>query len=177
MKRLATREIAYYSLMLSMICALAAIEGLLPPLPMNMRFGLSNVVTMYALFFVGKRPAFMLAAMKSVFVLMTRGPVACLLSFCGGIFSLCAIALLAAIKPGASYFILSVTGAAAHNLAQIAAASVLVSTNLMLVYLPIMTAAAIPAGSVTALLFRAVTPALKSVGAWEEKNGDSRTCV
>lgn len=177
MKRLAAREIASYALMLSMIFALAIIEGLLPPLPMHMRFGLSNVVTMYALFFVGKRPAFMLAAMKSVFVLLTRGPVACLLSFCGGIFSLLAIAILAAVKPGTSYFILSITGAVAHNLAQLAAASALVSTNLMAVFLPVMTAAAVPAGSVTALLLRAVIPALKSIGTREEKTRDSRTCL
>jgi heptaprenyl diphosphate synthase len=177
MKKLATRKIAFYALMLSMIFALAIIEGLLPPLPMHMRFGLSNVVTMYAMFFVGRRPAFMLAAMKSVFVLLTRGPVACLLSFCGGIFSLLAIALLAAVKPGASYFILSVTGAVAHNLAQLAAASVLASTNLMFVFLPVMAAAAIPAGCITALLLRAVIPAIKYIGAREEKNGASRTCV
>jgi heptaprenyl diphosphate synthase len=163
--------------MLSMIFVLAAIEGLLPPLPMHMRFGLSNVVTMYALFFVGRRSAFALAAMKSVFVLLTRGPVACMLSFCGGMFSLLAIALIAAVMPGASYFILSIAGAVTHNLAQLAAASALVSTNLMLFYLPVMTAAAIPAGSVTALLLRAVIPALKSIGAGGEKTGASRTCV
>jgi heptaprenyl diphosphate synthase len=132
---------------------------------------------MYALFFVGRRPAFMLAALKSAFVLLTRGPVASLLSLCGGIFSLLVIALLAAVKPGASYFILSIAGAVAHNLAQLAAASALVSTNLMLVYLPVMAAAAIPAGSLTALLLRAVMPVLKGIGAKGEKAGESRTCV
>jgi heptaprenyl diphosphate synthase len=177
LKKLAAREIALYALMLSMIFVLAAIEGLLPPLPMHMRFGLSNAVTMYALFFVGVRPAFMLAAMKSVFVLLTRGPVAGLLSLCGGMFSLTAIVLTAAAMPGASYFILSITGAAAHNLAQLAAASALVSANLTLVYLPVMAASAIPAGGVTALLLRAVIPALKNIGAKEEKNGTSRTYV
>jgi hypothetical protein len=46
----------------------------------------------------------------------------------------------------------------------------------MAVFLPVMTAAAIPAGSVTALLLRAVIPALKYIGAREGKAG-SRTCV
>jgi heptaprenyl diphosphate synthase len=177
MKKATTHEIASYALMLSMIFALAAIEGLLPPLPMHMRFGLSNVVTMYALFFISRRPAFMLAAMKSAFVFLTRSPVAGLLSLCGGVFSLLVIAALAAVRPGASYFILSVTGALAHNLAQLAAASALVSTNLMLAYLPVMIAAGIPAGSLTALLLRAVMPALKGIGAGIEKDGDSWTRV
>jgi hypothetical protein len=35
-------------------------------LPMHMRFGLWNVVTMHAMFFVG-RPAFMLTAMSQYF--------------------------------------------------------------------------------------------------------------
>jgi heptaprenyl diphosphate synthase len=165
MKKITTREIAAYALMLSMIFALSAIEGLLPPLPMHMRFGLSNVVTMYALFFAGKRPAFTLAVMKSAFVFLTRGPIAGLLSLCGGVFSLSLVAVLAAVRPGASYFILSVAGALAHNIAQLAAASLLVSANLLLVYLPVMIAAGIPAGSLTALLLRTVLPALEDVRA------------
>jgi heptaprenyl diphosphate synthase len=177
MKNLSTREIASYALMLSMIFVIAIIEGMLPSLPMHMRFGLSNVVTMYALFFLGRRPAFLLATMKSAFVLMTRGPIAALLSLCGGIFSLAAIALLAAAKPGASYFILSITGAVTHNLAQLAAASAFLSANIMIVYLPVMLIVGVPTGSITALLFRAVMPALRAIGAMTEKNGDSRTCV
>jgi thiamine biosynthesis lipoprotein len=67
------------SLMLSLIFVLSIFEGMLPPLPFHMRFGLSNVVTMYALFFIGRRAAFTLAALKSAVVLLTRGPVAGLL--------------------------------------------------------------------------------------------------
>jgi heptaprenyl diphosphate synthase len=178
MKKITTHEIAAYALMLSMIFALATVEGLLPPLPMHMRFGLSNVVTMYALFFVGRKPAFMLAIMKSAFVFLTRGPIASLLSLCGGVFSLLVIAVLAAVRPDTSYFMLSIAGALAHNLAQLAAASVLVSTNLMLVYLPVMTAAGIPAGSLTALLLRSVMPVLGKIGKIRgEKAEAPRTCA
>jgi heptaprenyl diphosphate synthase len=144
--------------MLSMIFALSMLEGLLPPLPFHMRFGLSNVVTMYALFFIGKRPAFVLAFLKSAFVTLTRGPFAGLLSFSGGIFSLLVIAVLASAWPGASYCALSVSGALAHNIAQLVAASWLVSANLTMVYLPVMAVAGIAAGSLTAVLLRAVMP-------------------
>jgi heptaprenyl diphosphate synthase len=163
MKKFSVRGIAAISLMLSLIFVLSLIEQSLPPLPMNMRFGLSNVVTMYALFFMGKRAAFLLAAQKSLFVLLMRGPVAGLLSFGGGVVSLLVIALLAFVWRGASYLILSVSGAVAHNAAQIAVASWLMSTNLMPVYLPVLTVLGVLAGSLTAVLLRVVMPLFSGV--------------
>jgi heptaprenyl diphosphate synthase len=151
--------------MLSMILLLTAFESMLPPLPLNMRFGLSNVVTMYALFFVGRGSAFTLSALKSLFVTFMRGPMAGLMSLSGGMCSLLVIALLAGAWSGASYFILSIAGALTHNFAQLAVASLLVSTNLMPVYLPIMAALGIPAGALTALLLRVVMPMFKNLPA------------
>jgi len=161
MKNFTVREITRMSLMLSAILALGAVEQMFVPLPLNMRFGLSNAVTMYALFFIGRKPAFTLAALKSLFALLMRGPVAGALSLGGGMFSLCVIALLAAVWRNASYFVLSVSGAAAHNVAQIAVASWLVSTNLMPVYLPILTVMGVAAGSLTAVLLRAAMPVFR----------------
>ncbi|MDR3255457.1 MAG: Gx transporter family protein [Synergistaceae bacterium] len=161
MKNLTVRDIATLAMMLSMILALSLIEQTLPPLPMNMRFGLSNVVTMYALFFTGKRDAFLLAALKSLFALLMRGPVAGILSLGGGVLSLLVIALLAAVWRSASFFILSVSGAIAHNAAQILIASWLVSTNLLPVYLPLLTGLGVLSGSLTAALLRVVMPVFK----------------
>jgi heptaprenyl diphosphate synthase len=157
-KSFTLREMTTLSLMLSLIFVLSIFEGMLPPLPFHMRFGLSNVVTMYALFFIGRRAAFTLAALKSLAVLLTRGPVAGLLSLSGGLISLCVIALLAAAWKDASYFLLSVAGAVTHNMAQLAAASWLASTNLLFFLLPLMVAAGVLAGSLTAVLLRVVMP-------------------
>jgi heptaprenyl diphosphate synthase len=156
-KGFALREMTTLSLMLSLIFVLSIFEGMLPPLPFHMRFGLSNVVTMYALFFIGGRAAFTLAALKSAAVLLTRGPVAGLLSLSGGLLSLCAIALLAAAWKDASYCLLSVAGAVTHNAAQLAAASWLASVNLLWL-LPVMAVAGVLAGSLTAVLLRVVMP-------------------
>jgi heptaprenyl diphosphate synthase len=174
-KSFTLREITTLSLMLSLIFVLSIFEGMLPPLPFHMRFGLSNVVTMYALFFIGKRAAFTLAALKSLFVLLTRGPVAGLLSLSGGMLSLCAIALIAAVWKDASYFLLSVAGAVTHNMAQLAAASWLASTNLLLFLFPSMSVAGVLAGSLTAVLLRVVMPLLKGVPGWSSQNEVSRT--
>ena len=161
MKKFTLRETTTLGLMLSMIFVLSILEGMFPPLPFHMRFGLSNVVTMYALFFIGRRAAFTLAGLKSFSVLLMRGPIAGLLSLSGGVLSLLVIAIGAALWPNASYFFLSITGAGTHNVAQLALASWLTSTHLLLVFLPAMILAGILAGSLTAALLRVVMPLFK----------------
>jgi heptaprenyl diphosphate synthase len=157
-------EITTLSLMLSMIFVLNVVECMFVPLPLNMRFGLSNIVTMYALFFIGKRAAFTLSGLKSLLVFLTRGPVAGLLSFSGGMLSLLVIASIASVWENASYFIISVSGAVTHNLTQLAIASWLTSsTGLLLFLLPLMLVAAVLAGSMTAALLRVVMPVFKNV--------------
>jgi heptaprenyl diphosphate synthase len=86
-----------------------------------------------------------------------------LLSLSGGFASLAVITLIASVCPNVSYFVLSIAGALTHNMAQLSAASWLVSTNLLMVYLPVLAGAGIAAGSLTAVLLRVVTPLFKSV--------------
>ena len=162
MKKFTLRETTTLALMLSMIFVLSALEGMFPPLPYHMRFGLSNVVTMYALFFIGARAAFTLAGLKSLSVLLMRGFIAGLLSLSGGVLSLLVIALLAAVWRNASYFLLSVAGAITHNMAQLAAASWLTSSSLLLSLFPVMILTGILAGSLTAALLRVVMPLFKT---------------
>lgn len=45
----------------------------IPVLAPGVKLGLANVMVMYALFFLGKRYALLLAALKAVFALITRG--------------------------------------------------------------------------------------------------------
>jgi heptaprenyl diphosphate synthase len=62
------------------------VENMIPPitgLPPGVKLGLSNIVVMYCLFNVNKTTAFSIASLKSVFVLITRGATAGLLSFAG----------------------------------------------------------------------------------------------
>jgi heptaprenyl diphosphate synthase len=162
MKKFTLHEITTLALMLSMIFVLSVIEGMFPPLPFHMRFGLSNVVTMYALFFIDRRAAFTLAGLKSLSVLLMRGPVAGLLSLSGGVFSLLVIALLAIALKNASYCLLSIAGAVTHNLAQLTVASWLMSTNLLSLLFPMMILAGMLTGSLTAVLLRVVMPLFKT---------------
>lgn len=160
--RHSTRRLAFLAMMLAIIMALSALEHMLPPLPglpPGVRMGLSNIVTMYALFFMGAKPAVSLAVLKSLFVLLLRGVTAGFLSACGGLLSILIILLLTRMfGDKISYLILSISGAIFHNIGQIAVASVLLGSGFVLYYLPVLIVSGVIMGSVTGVLLRVVMP-------------------
>lgn len=160
--RAGTRRLTMLAMLLAIMMALSAVEHMLPALPMlppNLRLGLANIVSMYTLFFLGKRPAFLLAFLKSAFVLLTRGVIAGALSLCGGFLSLLVIIVMDLIsKKRFSMLILSISGAIAHNLGQLNMASVLLGTNMVFGYFPVLIISGIVMGSITGTLLRVVMP-------------------
>lgn len=157
-----TRKIAYMGLMLAVVMVLSFIEHMLPPLPLlppNVKMGLSNIVTMYCLFFLGKREAVMLAVLKSGFVLLTRGPVAGLLSITGGLLSIAAIIMLIFLfGTRLSYVTASIFGAITHNLGQIIAVSFIMGTGMIFYYLPVLIVSGIIMGIVTGTMLKILLP-------------------
>ena len=162
-----TKKIAFLGLMLALIIALSALEQMIQPpafLPPGIKLGLANIVVMYCVFFVRKRDAAALAALKSAFVFFTRGASAGLLSLCGGLLSLFVIiALAAAFKNRISYTLISVSGATGHNAGQLLAASALLGTPLALWYLPVLAVSGIIMGVVTGMILRVSLPAFNLI--------------
>lgn len=159
------RTIAQMGMLFALAMALSFLEGLLPVLPglpPGFKLGLSNIVTMYCLFFWGWRRALLMAVLKSGFVLLTRGVTAGLLSLTGGLASVAVMALLLLPKRSSlSYFTISLAGAVAHNLGQLAAAAFLLQTALSLYYMPVILVAGIVMGAVTGTVLKMVLPYLK----------------
>ncbi len=137
-----TRKLTFLAMMLAAVLILTALEHMMPPLPFlppNIKLGLSNIITMYCVFFVSRSSAVTINVLKALFVFLTRGPVAGMLSFSGGFLSIGAIILLTIIfKEKISYAALSVTGAVSHNLGQYAAVSVVLQTAQLVYYLPVL---------------------------------------
>ncbi len=158
------KRIAFLGLMLGIILVLSALEHMLPPLPLlppNVKLGLSNIVTMYCVFFVGKRDAFMLTVLKSAFVFLMRGVMAAFLSICGGLLSIAVIMLFAAcFGSKTSYTVISIFGAVAHNFGQLIAVSFSVGSSVVLYYFPVLLVSGVIMGSVTGVLLNVVMPAL-----------------
>jgi heptaprenyl diphosphate synthase len=146
---------------------LSFMEGLLPPLPYlppGFKLGLSNIATMYALFFMGKGRAFTIAVLKALFVFMVRGFTSGALSLAGGIASICVMVLLSALlKEKISYLLLSVFGAIFHNLGQLAALTLIMGNTYAVWYTPVLLVAGVIMGCVTGSILRVVMPAFNRI--------------
>ena len=159
-----TKRLALLGVMLSAAVALSYLEILVPlptPVP-GIKLGLSNTVTMYCVFFMGPASAFVIAALKSLFVLFTRGVTAGLLSAAGGALSIAA--MLLARRCGASASMTSVTGAVAHNIGQLALASLMLGSDFALWYAPVLILSGMVMGLITGAVMRLLMPALRRAG-------------
>ena len=158
------KRLALMGLLFALAMALSFLESLLPALPMlppGIRLGLSNIVTMYALFALGPVSGYTIAVLKSLFVLLTRGAVAAAMSASGGIASV-TVMLLLSLLPGIrrQYLLLSVFGSAAHNVGQLIAARFIISNRYVWYYLPVLLAAGLLMGAITGMALRVVMPYL-----------------
>ena len=145
---------------------LSLIENTIPlPVPApGVKFGLSNIVVMYALFFLGKKEAILLAFLKSLFVFITRGAIAGFLSLFGGLFSvLVMISLIFVFKDKISYLVVSIVGSIFHNIGQLIAVSLIYTNFLWIAYLPVLLIAGVLAGLATSTLLKVFIPAFKKV--------------
>lgn len=162
-----TKLLVLTALLFAVALVLSVVENSIPTVPIaiavpGVKLGLSNIAVMYALFFLDKKPAFTIATLKALFVVITRGPIAGLLSFCGGMLSLLIMSVLILIfKDKISYFVLSIFGSVFHNVGQFIAISFIYTNMYLWVYLPVLLIAGVVAGMATSTLLRFIMPAFK----------------
>ncbi len=153
-------------MLLCLSIVLSFLESMIPPLPAmppGIKLGLSNIVTIYCLFFLNTKSAVTISFLKSFFVFLTRGFSAGLLSLCGGMLSILVMALLFKSNKRLSYLILSISGAISHNIGQIAIASLLFKTTSVFYYLPVLIISGVIMGTITAITMKMILPALKHI--------------
>ena len=171
-----TRNITTMAMLFALAMVLSYLEGMLPPipyLPPGFKLGLSNIITMYTLFFMGKRQALLIAVLKSAFVLITRGAVSGALSLAGGICSLLVMTgLILIFKDRISYLMLSILGAISHNMGQLLVVTLIMLNSYALWYTPLLIIAGIVMGSITGTLLKAVMPGLNSIAGGRKKENE-----
>ncbi len=161
-----TKNLVLTAMLFATAVVLSIVESMIPmPIPIpGVKFGLSNIVVMYAVFFLNKRDALMIAILKGVFAALTRGAVAGLLSLTGGVFSIVVmVVLMYILKEKGSYFLYSMAGALFHNIGQFVAISIIYTDMAWLYYLPILLVTGIIAGMITSVLLRVLLPALQKI--------------
>lgn len=151
---------------LSMVFSL--LESIVTPLfglPPGVKLGLANIVVMYALLFLGSGSALTLATLKSLFVALTRGAMAGLLSLGGGLLSVLVMLVLSRARQKPSAFILSVSGAIAHNFGQLIVLNLLMTQSIYtLYYAPVLLISGLGMGTLTSIGLKALLPALERLG-------------
>ena len=131
-----------------------AIESMLPtfvPIP-GIKLGLANVVTLIVLKRCGARDALLVLLARILLSACFFGSLLSLTySLCGGLFCLLVLWLVNRLLSGHYLFLTSITGAIAHNLAQITVAFFLTNVGGVFVYLPFLMISACLTGLFTGL--------------------------
>ena len=160
-----TKRLVFTALLFAVALVLSIVENVLPLLPLpvpGVKFGLSNIAVMYALFFLDKGRAYMIAVLKAVFVMGTRGVIAGLLSLSGGILSITIMILLMALfKEKISYLVISIFGAVFHNIGQFIVITLIYKGMVLWAYLPVLLISGVIAGVITSTLLKYILPAFK----------------
>jgi len=151
-----TKKITICAILAALALIIFVLESLIPsliPVP-GIKLGLANVVTLFALYYLGPAYAALILVTRVVLgCLLTGQTAAFLYSLVGGALALLTAMLMKKIfKDSRKMWIVSVFSAAAHNLGQMAVALFLTGTWELIWYLPLLMVSGIITGALTGIL-------------------------
>ena len=126
----------------------------------GVKVGLANIAVIFTLYKLGVKEAITVSIIRVLLISMLFGsPVSLIYSISGATLSLATMILLKKLTPLTEVTI-SVTGGVMHNVGQIAAASFMLSTNVVIHYLPFLlvsgTIAGVVVGIASAILIKRI---------------------
>ena len=160
-----TKQLALCAVLAALALGLSTLESLFPislliPLP-GVKLGLANIVTVFALYELGALPALAILITRCVLGGLFAGNVSAMLfSLLGGLLAMAVMIALRRCRRLSIYGV-SIGGAAAHNIGQMAAAVITLGSTMVLGYLPFLLAVSLFTGVLTgflaSLLFAAIS--------------------
>ena len=166
------KQISLSAVLIALALALSYTERFIPlqlliPLP-GVKLGLANVVTLIALYMLGKKDAFTILLIRCVLGAVFGGGITGLLfSLAGGLLSMSVMALCKDASCFSVYGV-SILGAAAHNIGQILAAMLLMHSAYIGVYLAYLLVVALFTGFATGAACAGVLQILKTVNIFKK---------
>jgi heptaprenyl diphosphate synthase len=157
-----TRKLTQISIIISFALILSFIESRIPAfvaIP-GVKIGLANIAVIFMLYKFGVKEAITVSLLRVLIVALLFGsPVSLFYSISGATLSFAVMLVLKKLTP-LKEITVSVAGGVMHNVGPIAAASILLETNVVLYYLPFLllsgTVAGIVVGIVAALLIQKI---------------------
>lgn len=165
--RNSTKKLTTLAITVSLALILSFIESRIPAFVASpgIKVGLANIAVIFTLYKIGYKEAIVVSIIRVLLVSFLFGtPVSLIYSITGAVFSLVTMMLLKRLTP-LSEVTVSVSGGVMHNVGQITAASFMLSTNVVIYYLPFLlisgTIAGIAIGVASAILVKRVKINLK----------------
>ena len=156
------KKLATLALTIAFALILSFVESKIPPLVAipGIKVGLANIAVIFTLYKFGIRSAIIVSVLRVLLVSMMFGTgVSLIYSLSGAVLSLSIMIILKKLTPLREVAV-SVVGGIMHNVGQIAAASFMLSTNVVVYYLPFLilsgTVAGIAVGVISALLVKKI---------------------
>ena len=149
-----TKQLTTGAILAALALALSYVEGMFPlpvPLP-GFKLGLANIVTLFALYTLGAPSALAILLVRVLLGAMFAGNASALIySLLGGFAAMAAMIALSRF-PKLSVYGVSIGGAAAHNIGQVAAAMLTLGNAAPAAYLPVLLVVAVFSGALTGLI-------------------------
>lgn len=172
-----TRKLVFLSVLTSLALVISLFEHAMP-LPIGVpgaKLGLSNLVILVTLVVFGSREGIVVAALKSVLLLLVTGSVTSFwYSMAGALLSSVVMAAMYRFAmPPFSLIGVSEWGALAHNIGQLLIASLVLQNRAIFVYLPILTLVGLFTGYFVGLSANFLAPHLMRISSFHSERGNS----
>ena len=158
------KKVANYGVLVTLALVASYVETLIPislGVP-GAKIGLSNLITIVALFLMGWKDAFAISIIRIVLAGFLFGNLfAIFYSLAGALLSLLIMMLLKKLEFGT--VAVSCAGGVAHNIGQISFAALLVENSRLFYYLPVLLIAGVLAGIVIGIIGGELIKRLKGV--------------
>ena len=149
-----TKQLTTGAILAALALALSYVEGMFPmpvPLP-GFKLGLANIVTLFALYTLGAPSALAILLVRVLLGAMFAGNASALIYSLLGGFAAMAVMIALSRARGLSVYGVSIGGAAAHNIGQVAAAMLTLGNAAPAAYLPLLLVVAVFSGALTGLI-------------------------
>lgn len=136
-----TKRMVFLSLLTAVALAIYLVEAQIPlPVPVaGVKLGLANIVTLFALYFLGPWDALVVLLLRCFLGSLFSGQmVSFFYSLAGGLLSWLMMLGMQKITTGKQIFVVSMAGGIAHNVGQILVAMAVTGTPGIVYYLPIL---------------------------------------
>lgn len=148
-----TKKLAAAGVFTALALVIFLLEAQIPlPIPVpGVKLGLANVITVAAVFLLGRKEACGILIARILLSSLFAGFSTLPYSLCGGLLSMAAVLLVRRILKEKQLWVTGVLGGLAHNVGQMAMAVLITRTPSILIYLPVLLICGIFTGLLTGL--------------------------